>query len=175
MNRIQGKTRVVMGGVAFVSIVLGTFLFLSSMGYTPDPLYTPSRSRETVEPLETAIITAYAKTEVPVEYIRGIVAWECGNDLSRNVKNRNGTIDHGPGLNSRWLEEFAWRFNDGKKIDPHSLEAITITAKILSNNYKVLHDWDWAISSYRWGVQGTIMHGVDRYYVNSVKKLGRSE
>jgi hypothetical protein len=58
------------------------------------------------------------------------------------------------------------------KIDPHSFSAITVVARILANNYKVLHDWDWTISSYRWGVQGTIMHGVDRYYIDNVKLLG---
>lgn len=166
---------VLIGIITFVLVVFGTFLFLSSMNYEKPVSSIPSRSKEYVPPLETMIVKAYAETGVPVEYIRGIVAWECGNDLSRNVRNRNGTIDHGPGLNSRWLKEFAWRFNEGEKIDPHSLHSILIAARILANNYKALHDWDWTISSYRWGVQGTIMHGVDRYYVDNVKRLGRKE
>jgi hypothetical protein len=123
--------------------------------------------------MEIALASTYAETNVPVEYLRGIVAWECGNDLSRNIKNRNGTIDHGPGLNSRWLDEFAWRFNDGKEINPHSYSAITIVGKILANNYKMLKDWDRTLSSYRWGVQGTIKYGIDRYYIDNVKRLGK--
>lgn len=166
---------VLIGTLSFVLTVAGTFLFLSFMEYEKPISGVPSRSREQVPPLETMIAKAYAETGVPVEYIRGVVAWECGNDLSRNVRNRNGTIDHGPGLNSRWLDEFAWRFNGGRKINPHSLNSVLITARILANNHKALHDWDWTISSYRWGVQGTIMHGIDRYYVENVKRLGAKE
>jgi len=135
----------------------------------------PAKSRDIVDYFELAMVQAYVDTGVPMEYLRGVVAWECGNDLSRNVKNKNGTVDHGPGLNSKWLKEFAWRFNDGKEIDPHSYSSIKIVGRILANNYKVFHDWDWTISSYRWGVQGTIMHGVDRYYIDNVKRLGRGE
>jgi len=157
-----------------IVVVVG-FLFLSSASYSNTDSTTPSRSRDTIDPMEVALATTYAETGVPVEYLRGVVAWECGNDLSINVKNRNGTVDHGPGLNSRWLEEFAWRFNGGVKIDPHSYSAIKVVGRILANNHKVLKDWDWTISSYRWGVQGTIMRGVDKYYVDNVKRLGRKE
>jgi len=123
--------------------------------------------------LEQEIIKVAKETGVPIDYLRGIIAWECGNDLSLKVKNSNGTVDYGPGLNSRWLKEFAWRFNDGKKIDPHSYSSIKIVGRILANNHKVLRDWDWTLTSYRWGVQGTIMHGVDHYYVDNVKRLGK--
>lgn len=122
--------------------------------------------------LEQEIRKVSDETKVPIEYLRGIIAWECKNNFASKVRNRNGTFDYGPGLNSRWLEEFAWRFNDGKKIDPHSYSSIKVVGRILANNYKALHDWEWTLTSYRWGVQGTIMHGVDRYYVDNVKRLG---
>lgn len=156
-------------------IVSGMLLFVSSAGRDVSSTGIPSRSKESINPLEMAIASAYAETGVPAEHIRGVVAWECGNDLSRDVKNRNGTIDHGPGLNSRWLKEFAWRFNGGKKIDPHSLNSVLIVARILANNHEVFNEWDRTLSSYRWGVQGTVMHGIDRYYVDNVKRLGTKE
>lgn len=161
-----------MSAFRFCITLVGALCFIS-MGNYPVSTYYPSRSKESVpDYMELAIISAYAETGVPVEYIRGIVAWECGNDLSVNVTNRNGTVDHGPGLNSRWLNEYAWKYNKGKKVDPHSLHSITIVAKILANNYKVFNEWDMTLTSYRRGVRGAIKHGIDYFYVNNVKRLG---
>jgi hypothetical protein len=178
-SRMSGRNdvveRMVMGAIFAIIVLVTVFVFMSFAPYKTVDTSIPSRSRDAIDPMEVALATAYADTGVPVEHLRGVVTWECGNDLSRDVKNRNGTIDHGPGLNSRWLKEFAWRFNDGKKIDPHSYSSIKVVARILANNHKVLHDWDWTISSYRWGVRGTIMHGVDRYYIDNVKRLGIKE
>lgn len=127
-----------------------------------------------LDPLSWAIIKASAETNVPINLLHGIIEWECGNDLSTKVKNKNGTIDLGPGLNSRWIREYQWRFNNDKSFDPHSLESVTIVARILANNYKVFHDWDLTLTSFRWGVSGTIRHGIDYYYVTNVRSLGNN-
>jgi hypothetical protein len=127
---------------------------------------------DSISKLELTIIDAWRETKVPMSLLKGIIAWECNNDFSLKIKNKNKTYDLGPGLNSKWLKEFAYRFNKGKKIDPHSLEAVFIVARILANNHKVFNNWDWTITSYRRGVEGSIMNGIDWYYANNVRRLG---
>ncbi len=154
-------------------LAMAILLFASSAPYSTAAVL--SRSHDGFDPLEVAIAEAYAETGVPVEYIRGVVAQECGNDLSKDARNRNGTVDHGPGLNSRWLDDYAWRFNGGRKVDPHSIESVLIVGRILAANHRALEDWDKTISSYRWGVGGTRKYGIDRQYVNKVKEYGTME
>ena len=153
----------------FLALVF--FLFISGGKEFPS-IKLPLVVIHTLDPLDWAIIKASAETNVPINYLRGIVNWECNNDLSTKVKNTNGTFDLGPGLNSRWIGEYTWRFNKGKHFDPHSIESIIIVARILANNYKVFHNWNWTISSYRRGVIGTIEYGIDKYYVDNVKLAG---
>jgi hypothetical protein len=168
----RNPTRNERKGFLFVMLLLAANIFPFQQGYENTP---SSRITFHVEEtlLEHEIREASISTNVPVEYLRGVIAWECGNDFSKVVKNRNGTVDRGPGLNSRWLHEFSWRFNGGQKIDPHSYSSIKVVARILANNYKIFHDWNLTLTSYRWGVKGTIMRGVDVWYVDNVRQSGK--
>ena len=127
---------------------------------------------DSISKLESIIIDAWRETKVPMSILKGIIAWECNNDFSLKIQNKNKTYDLGPGLNSRWIREYEWRFNNGEKINPHSINSVFIVARILANNYKVLHDWNWTITSYRRGVVGTIEYGIDKYYIDNVLRLG---
>lgn len=114
------------------------------------------------------------ETKVPLSIIRGIVLFESegGNLLAENT-NPDGTIDKGPGqLNSKYIAYFEQKFNRGRKIYPYEAESILITARILAWNYKRLGDWERAITAYKWGVDGTRDHGVDKEYVWNVLNMG---
>jgi len=123
--------------------------------------------------IEKYCVLGSEETRVPLSIIRGIVLYESKGDLKASNKNRNGTIDLGPGqLNSQYLSYYEWKFNKGKKIDPHSAESILITARIMAANYKEFRDWMRAITAYRWGITGTKKHGVDDIYVWNVLNEG---
>jgi hypothetical protein len=94
---------------------------------------------------------------------------EAGRNLNHQpVRNKNGTYDLGPGLNSKYLEWYAGRFNGGVKINPTSPESMLIVARILEWNYKALGNWPMAFTAYRWGIEGAKKHGIDIEYVDRV-------
>ncbi len=150
-------------------LIVGCIILLLSMTHYEDaPCYMPSRSQEKINMVNVIIVKAWAETDVPQNILRGLIYWECGNKFYLKVKNKNGTTDHGPGLNSKWLTEYAWRFNKGRPINPHSVDSIMIVARILRNNHNVFHDWNWTLTSYRRGINGAIKYGIDWYYVKNV-------
>ena len=144
-------------------------LALSSSSPAVPRASSGARAREAVS-WRTWAAAGAAETGVPVELVEGVVLHESGGDLGHPpIPCADGSHDLGPGLNSRWMEYHAWRFNGGKEIDPAAPESALIVARILAWHLATMVDEDMALTAYRRGQRGARAHGVDREYVERVR------
>jgi soluble lytic murein transglycosylase-like protein len=114
---------------------------VGDLSYVPDVFYD-------------FVVAACVDYGVPLKYFAKLLWVESGYDpLCTSGPNDNGTYDLGIAqLNSRYIEEFAWRYDFGT-IDPFNpLQAIRVAAKHLSVMYKHTGDWRSAFAAYNAGL-----------------------
>ena len=132
---------------------------------------SPISETQTVSPVFPYQVTARRALRVPIKYqatiereaflakipseilARVIQAESNWNPICTSI-NKNGTIDSGIAqLNSRYLDEFAWRYNLGKPIDAYNPEeAIRIACLHLARLQSVTGNWRDTIASYNAGL-----------------------
>jgi soluble lytic murein transglycosylase-like protein len=68
--------------------------------------------------------------------------------------NRNGTRDLGLAqLNDRSLDEFAWRYNDGRPVNPFDpATAARVALRYLAALYRATGNWEGAVAAYNCGL-----------------------
>jgi soluble lytic murein transglycosylase-like protein len=93
------------------------------------------------------------KAGVPTWILAGVIAYESGWNEQAVNRNTNGSTDLGIAqLNNRYLDYFAWKYNDGESVDPSDPEtSIRIAARYLARNYKTFGDWQTAVAAYNCG------------------------
>jgi soluble lytic murein transglycosylase-like protein len=101
------------------------------------------------------IIGASAEHGIPYDIAYRLASWESGYDVRATNKNKNGTVDKGLFmLNSRWLKEFAIRYNGGSKIDPFNpVVNARVAMAHLANLYRVTGKWRLALAAYNCGLK----------------------
>jgi len=79
-------------------------------------------------------------------------------------------------LNSKYLQYFAWKFNNNRKIDPFSVSScIPVGARILKFNFDYYENWIEALAAYRQGISGVQKDGVTHesfHYIENVLSMG---
>jgi hypothetical protein len=109
------------------------------------------------------------ETGIPAEWILAVTIHESGGDLKHApARCSDGSVDLGPGFNSRWLSWYAKAFNAGKHFDPTSPYAVLIVARALRWNYDSLGTLELAATGYHKGRGWAKRHGVHRGYVAKV-------
>jgi hypothetical protein len=114
------------------------------------------------------------ETGFPAEIVGKLVGnaenWSW-NPKAKGPKRKDGHRDLGLFQhNSKYVPEFAYRYNDGKPYDPMDpKQAAIITFRILADNYRQLDgDMTMTIASYRQGVSGVKKNGPTMWYVNRI-------
>lgn len=143
-------------------ILFIAFICVTSMGATNyiQPIQVENAPREDTPeysiPLKYfVVITDAAKDAgVPIWIAARLCDAESGFNEKCTSKNANGTIDHGLWqINSAYIAEFSWRYNDGKKLDPYNVEDSTrVALRYLARLYSATGSWEAAVASYNCGL-----------------------
>lgn len=95
------------------------------------------------------------EASVPLWIVARMAEYESGfNPRAVNRGNANGTADYGMmQLNSAYLEEFAWRYNEGEPVDPFDVEmSVRVACRYLARLYEATGDWVLAVAAYNAGL-----------------------
>lgn len=111
------------------------------------------------------------KHKVPVLYAWKLIQWESRWDAEAEYVNKDGSKDIGlMQLNSRYLDDYKWRYNGGVPFNPYNWKhSISIGIHHLAVLYKHTGTWQGAIASYNLGltryrqVQGNLSPRMKEY------------
>ena len=136
-----------------LSVLLFPYLFSGSV-YRPfiKPFTGPSPVLDSVT--EQIILTESSKLQVPYDIALFLALAESGGDPIAEKRPRGSRgIDQGLyQINSRWLGDFSWRYNNGKKIDPFSVMCSTrVALRYLKSLYGYFGTWYQALEAYNAG------------------------
>jgi hypothetical protein len=97
------------------------------------------------------------ENKVPVWIFARLIGYESGWDKWKTYKNTNGTTDKGIAmLNSAYMSDWAWFYNNGKAVDPFDpLISLKIAAKHLAVLFKETGDWRQSVAAYNCGLSRT--------------------
>lgn len=115
----------------------------------PDPAHTiPDKYADMIA--ENA-----ERNGVPVWIVARMIEWESGwNPRRKSQRNANGSYDYGlMQLNSRYLDEYSWKYNEGEEIDPYDPETnIRVGVRYLSHLRAHTASWYEALWAYNAGL-----------------------
>jgi hypothetical protein len=104
------------------------------------------------------VIKITKENEVPIWLFARQIKEESNWDYKAINENKNDkgeiiSYDYGLGqLNSRYLDEYVWKFNDNKPLDPFDPETnLYVACKILKWAYNLTNSWEDAIMIYNCG------------------------
>ena len=131
------------------------------------PIFIPKQYRDN-------IYKACAEVQIPQDILARIIEAESSWDYTKKSSpNKNGTIDHGLcQLNSKSLEDFAYRYNKGETIDPYNPElSIRIAAKYLASLQKSTNDWRKTVAAYNCGLSKVKANAIPANTQKYVEKI----
>lgn len=127
---------------------------------------------EAVIPAEFYALTAReaAAAGVPLWIAGRMISAESGwqpNQIAENRDAEGRLLSRDLGLaqlNDRYLDDFAWRYNDGQAVDPFDPStAVRVAMRYLGALYRATGTWEGAVASYNCGLT--------RYRTGRIPKL----
>lgn len=132
------------------NVLLGVMLALLSAL----PAYTSPIILDVPDGMGIPFVESCLRHEIPVKMAYDLIMHESRWDERAVNHNRDGSRDLGiMQLNSRYLSEFAERYNNGEPIDPWMWRvSFDIGLAHLATLYRQTGDWKGAVASYNMGL-----------------------
>lgn len=94
------------------------------------------------------------ETGIPADIACRLVFQESSWNRFATHRNHDGSVDRGLlQLNSKYLPDYAWRYNDGRRVNPLDPEtALRVGFRKLAHNYRMTGSWWAAVASYNCGL-----------------------
>lgn len=92
--------------------------------------------------------------KIPLYPLLKMIEIESRYNPEKVSRNRNGTKDYGlMQLNSKYISEYTWRYNHGKKIMVFNpINSLHVGMKKLAHLYTIIGNWRGAFAAYNCGL-----------------------
>lgn len=141
-----------------MKLILFLCISLSLFGMEQVPVYSQNEIFTITVPSGMAdhFISTCLKYKVPIKYAYRLIEYESRWDKKAVNWNNDGTTDLGlMQLNSAYMDDFSWRYNNGYEIDPFDWKvAMDVGLRHLSVLHKHTGSWYGAVAAYNMGLKG---------------------
>ena len=136
--------------IGYISIALSIILVNSIppvVSHPPQPVYHINAIS-----IWDAVVISESINHIPNGLLKALILHESGGKTDAFNRNTDGSFDSGPAqLNSKCLNDFAKKYNNGLPINARSIDSILIAGKILADHYKKYGTWRKALAHYNFG------------------------
>jgi len=142
----------------FILIAFTCVVSMGAISYTPSYIETVKQEKTPSFSIPDKyffiIKDAAEESGVPLWIAARLAEVESDFDAKCTSKNKNGSIDCGLWqLNSTYIKEFSWRYNDGKKLDPYNvMDSTRVALRYLARLYSATGSWQAAVAAYNCGL-----------------------